>query len=115
MNELHSVSAMRPARKHRLRDGTMRFGVFWPYSRTLIPSATIAERNPDVLDVHNHVRLAQAIEAVGIDFTLIADGYAPASAENSRIGFQDPLSLRAKQSRGYGKWVWIASSLRSSQ
>jgi dimethylsulfone monooxygenase len=68
----------------------MRFGVFWPYSRTLIPSAAIAERNPDVLDVHNHVRLAQAIEAVGVDFTLIADGYAPASEENSRIGFQDP-------------------------
>ena len=90
MNELRSASAMRPVRKHRLRDTTMRFGVFWPYSRTLIPSATIAERNPDVLDVHNHVRLAQAIEAVGVDFTLIADGYAPASAENSQIGFQDP-------------------------
>ncbi len=90
MNQLRSVSAMRPVRKHRLRDATMRFGVFWPYSRTLIPSAIIAERNPDVLDVHNHVRLAQAVEAVGVDFTLIADGYAPASAENSRIGFQDP-------------------------
>ena len=65
MNQLRSVSAMRPVRKHRLRDATMRFGVFWPYSRTLIPPATIAERNPDVLDLHNHVRLMQAIEAVG--------------------------------------------------
>jgi FMNH2-dependent dimethyl sulfone monooxygenase len=90
MNELRSISAKTPVRKHRLRDATMRFGVFWPYSRTLIPSAAIAARNPDVLDVGNHVRLAQAVEAAGCDFTLIADGYAPASPENSRIGFQDP-------------------------
>jgi dimethylsulfone monooxygenase len=90
MNELRSISAKSSVRKHRLRDATMRFGVFWPYSRTLIPSATIAARNPDVLDIGNHVRLAQAVEAAGCDFTLIADGYAPASAENSRVGFQDP-------------------------
>jgi dimethylsulfone monooxygenase len=78
------------SRKLRRRDSSMRFGVFWPYSRTLIPSATIAARNPDVLDINNHVELAQAAEAVGIDFALVADGYAPASAENSRVGFQDP-------------------------
>lgn len=68
----------------------MRIGVFWPYSRTLIPSSEIARRNPDVLDLDNHISFVQAIEAVGMDFALIADGYAPASAENSRIGFQDP-------------------------
>jgi alkanesulfonate monooxygenase SsuD/methylene tetrahydromethanopterin reductase-like flavin-dependent oxidoreductase (luciferase family) len=77
-------------RKLRRRDDTMRFGVFWPYSRTLIPSETIAKNNPDVLDLQNHVRLAQQAEAAGLDFALIADGYAPASAENSRVGFQDP-------------------------
>jgi FMNH2-dependent dimethyl sulfone monooxygenase len=68
----------------------MRIGVFWPYSRTLIPSAEIARRNPDVLDLDNHVSFVKAIEAVGMDFALIADGYAPASEANSRIGFQDP-------------------------
>jgi alkanesulfonate monooxygenase SsuD/methylene tetrahydromethanopterin reductase-like flavin-dependent oxidoreductase (luciferase family) len=77
-------------RKLRHRDKSMRFGLFWPYSRTLIPSATIASRNPDVLDLQNHVKLAQAIETAGLDFALIADGYAPASEDNSRVGFQDP-------------------------
>lgn len=80
----------RHPRKLRHRDESMRFGVFWPYSRTLIPSAVIAERNPDVLDLDNHIALAQAAEAVGCDFALVADGYAPASPENSRVGFQDP-------------------------
>ncbi len=68
----------------------MRIGSFWPYSRTLIPSAEIARRNPDVLALENHVAFAQALEAAGVDFALIADGYAPASAANSEIGFQDP-------------------------
>lgn len=80
----------KPPRKLRRRDDSMRFGVFWPYSRTLIPSATIAARNPDVLDVENHIALARAAEEVGLDFALVADGYAPASPENSKIGFQDP-------------------------
>jgi dimethylsulfone monooxygenase len=68
----------------------MRIGSFWPYSRTLIPSAEIARRNPDVLELDNHIAFAQALEAVGMDFALIADGYAPASEANSLIGFQDP-------------------------
>ena len=68
----------------------MRIGVFWPYSRTLIPSAEIARRNPDVLNLDNHISFVQAIETVGMDFALIADGYAPASEANSRVGFQDP-------------------------
>jgi alkanesulfonate monooxygenase SsuD/methylene tetrahydromethanopterin reductase-like flavin-dependent oxidoreductase (luciferase family) len=68
----------------------MRIGSFWPYSRTLIPSAEIARRNPDVLELDNHIAFAQALEAAGVDFALIADGYAPASAANSEIGFQDP-------------------------
>jgi alkanesulfonate monooxygenase SsuD/methylene tetrahydromethanopterin reductase-like flavin-dependent oxidoreductase (luciferase family) len=42
------------------------------------------------LDLDNHINFVQAIEKVGMDFTLIADGYAPASEANSRIGFQDP-------------------------
>ncbi len=77
-------------RKLRHRDQSMRFGIFWPYSRTQIPSAEVARLNPDVLDLRNHVRLAQAVESIGMDFALIADGYAPASEANSRIGFQDP-------------------------
>jgi dimethylsulfone monooxygenase len=85
-----NVEAKQATRKRWNPDGKMRFGIFWPYSRTLIPSEEIARRNPDVLNVANHVALAQAAEATGFDFGLIADGYAPASEENSRIGFQDP-------------------------
>jgi dimethylsulfone monooxygenase len=77
-------------RKPRDWDGTMRFGVFWPYSRTLIPSASVSARNPDVLDMNNHLRFAQAIETAGLDFILVADGYAPGSEAATNIGFQDP-------------------------
>lgn len=77
-------------RKRWKPDGKLRFGVFWPYSRTLIPSVKIARRNPDVLDINNHIALARATEEAGFDFALIADGYAPASEKNSEIGFQDP-------------------------
>ena len=83
-------SATAAQRKYRRRDGGMRIGAFWPYSRTLLPSHEIARRNPDVLDLDNHIRFVQALEAVGVDFALIADGYAPASEANSRTGFQDP-------------------------
>jgi FMNH2-dependent dimethyl sulfone monooxygenase len=43
-----------------------------------------------VLDLQNHVRLAKAVEQVGMDFALIADGYAPGNEASSRVGFQDP-------------------------
>lgn len=84
------MTSKQMVRKRWTPDATMRFGVFWPYSRTLIPSAEIARRNPDVLDIDNHIALAQAAEAAGFDFALVADGYAPASEANSQIGFQDP-------------------------
>jgi len=68
----------------------MRIGYFWPYTQAPKPSAEIARRNPDVLDLRNHVRLAEAVEHVGMDFALIADGYAPGNEASSRVGFQDP-------------------------
>ncbi|WP_170850187.1 MULTISPECIES: LLM class flavin-dependent oxidoreductase [unclassified Beijerinckia] len=55
-----------------------------------MPSLEIARQNPDVLELDNHILFAQAIENVGLDFALIADGYAPASEAVSRTGFQDP-------------------------
>ncbi len=72
----------------------MRFGLFWPKAKTMLPSAKIASLNPDVLDLENHLSLARACESVGLDFTLIGDGYAPSSEEGSSFGFQDP-SLHA--------------------
>jgi FMNH2-dependent dimethyl sulfone monooxygenase len=83
-------SASAGQRKYRGRDDSMRIGAFWPYSRTLLPSHEIARRNPDVLDLDNHIHFAKALEAVGVDFALIADGYAPGSEASSRTGFQDP-------------------------
>ncbi|RVT97943.1 LLM class flavin-dependent oxidoreductase [Rhodovarius crocodyli] len=82
------------SRKPRLRDGTMRFGTFWPKAKTMLPSGKIAALNPDAMDLKNHIALAEACEAVGLDLTLIGDGYAPSSEEASGIGFQDP-SLHA--------------------
>lgn len=78
------------SRKPRIADEMMRFGVFWPYSKTLLPSTLLNERNPDVLDLQNHIALAEASERVGMDFILLADGYAPGSEAGSSVGFQDP-------------------------
>jgi alkanesulfonate monooxygenase SsuD/methylene tetrahydromethanopterin reductase-like flavin-dependent oxidoreductase (luciferase family) len=68
----------------------LRFALFWPYSKTLIPSALVASRNPDVMDMRNHVRLARAAEQAGLDFVLLPDGFASGSDDASNIGFQDP-------------------------
>ncbi len=92
MHYFNSTTAS--CRKPRNPDGTMRFGIFWPKAKTMLPSALMAERNPDPLDLEVHLELARACEAVGLDFTLIGDGYAPSSEEGSLIGFQDP-SLHA--------------------
>ena len=80
----------KPARKPRAFDGTMRFGVFWPGTRTLLPSPQIAALNPDPLDLSVQLDLARACEHVALDLALIGDGYAPSSEEGTRFGFQDP-------------------------
>ncbi len=68
----------------------MRFGLFWPKAKTMLPSAKMAALNPDVLDLETHLALARACEVVALDFILLGDGYAPSSDEGSLIGFQDP-------------------------
>jgi FMNH2-dependent dimethyl sulfone monooxygenase len=75
--------------KRRDDDATMRFGVFWPHSATLMPSTTFASA-PDLMDVQRHIDFAQAAEAAGFDFAFIADGYAPDSEEASAVRFRDP-------------------------
>jgi FMNH2-dependent dimethyl sulfone monooxygenase len=87
---------MNPAsvRKPRSNHGSMRFGTFWPKAKTMLPSAKVASLNPDAMDLANHFALAHACEEVGLDLTLIGDGYAPSSEEASGFGFQDP-SLHA--------------------
>ncbi|RTE91289.1 LLM class flavin-dependent oxidoreductase [Bradyrhizobium sp. LVM 105] len=77
-------------RKPKCWDGSMRFGIFWPGTRTKLPSARIAELNPDPLNLENHLSLARACEDVSLDLVLLGDGYAPSSEEGTRIGFQDP-------------------------
>lgn len=79
------------ARKPRdWSDNKMRFGLFWPGTRTKLPSAEIAALNPDNLDLENHLQLARACEDIGLDLVLLGDGYAPSSEEGTKIGFQDP-------------------------
>jgi alkanesulfonate monooxygenase SsuD/methylene tetrahydromethanopterin reductase-like flavin-dependent oxidoreductase (luciferase family) len=68
----------------------MRFGIFWPGTRTLLPSTKISELNPDVLNLESQLSLARACECVALDLVLIGDGYAPSSEEGTRMGFQDP-------------------------
>lgn len=90
-NWIDEWSAARPAvAKPRLRDGTMRFGIFWPYAQTALPTTLLIERNPDVMDVTNHIRLARAVEQAGFDAILLPDGYAAQSHEASEIKFLDP-------------------------
>ena len=67
-------------RKLRRRDSSMRFGLFWPYSRTLIPSATIAARNPDVLDV-----VADTLGAGGVVALVCLLRYVVAAVAKRRL------------------------------
>lgn len=83
----HSPASVR---KQRSQDASLRFGIFWPYSRTPVPSAFVASQNPDVLDLDAHIALARGFEDAGLDFLLLPDGYASGSDAASEIGFQDP-------------------------
>jgi len=80
----------RTVRKPRVADGSMRFGIFWPYHRSPVPSQLLLHRNPSALDLDAHVALAKSVEAAGVDFALIADGYARGSDAASEVEFQDP-------------------------
>ncbi|WP_084292640.1 LLM class flavin-dependent oxidoreductase [Bradyrhizobium sp. WSM3983] len=77
-------------RKPKAFDGSMRFGLFWPGTRTLLPSEKIAALNPDPLDLSIQLDLASACEHVALDLVLLGDGYSPSSEEGTRFGFQDP-------------------------
>src|SRR5579862_2435868 len=79
--------------KGRTTGDGMRFGLFWPFHRTLIPSPVLAALNPDPLDVHVHTGLAQEAERAGCDFILIADIYSSATTDESRsMGFRNPTT-----------------------
>lgn len=77
-------------RKPKHWDGTMRFGIFWPGARTLLPSEKISALSPDVLNLENHLALTRACEAVALDSVLLGDGHAPSSKAGTQIGFQNP-------------------------
>lgn len=68
----------------------LRIGYFWPTSRTVVPTAMVAERNPDALDLSQQVRLARELEEAGFDFGLLSDAYGVVSEHSSRIGHHDP-------------------------
>lgn len=88
---MSQISAPSPFLKPKdWSDKTMRFGIFWPGTRTLLPSQEIASLNPDPLDLSIQMELAMACEQVGLDLALIGDGYAPSSEEGTKMGFQDP-------------------------
>lgn len=74
----------------RLMDDLMRVGLFWPTSRTIFPTAYIAEQNPDALDLAAQLGLAREVEQAGFDFGLLADAYGVLSGASSRIGHHDP-------------------------
>jgi alkanesulfonate monooxygenase SsuD/methylene tetrahydromethanopterin reductase-like flavin-dependent oxidoreductase (luciferase family) len=69
----------------------MRFGLMWPNSPSpFVTSRTVAEANPDVLDVDSHVALARTAEDVGVDFVFFADGYTHHGEHNARVGHGEP-------------------------
>ena len=84
------ASARHGVRKPFKPDTSLRFGLFWPYSRTPIPSALVAARNPDVMDLGNHVRLARAVEKAGLDFALLHTRDMANYADHESIGPQVP-------------------------
>lgn len=79
-----------PRQAARSDDELLRIGYFWPTSRTVIPTALVASRNPDALELSHHLRLARELEEVGFDFGLLSDAYGLVSDDSSRIGHHDP-------------------------
>lgn len=75
--------------KERRDDGTMRFGIGFPYAPTTVPSTAFADA-PDPLDARLVMELAVAAEEAGFDFGFLADGYAPDSDEASSVRYDDP-------------------------
>lgn len=79
-------------RKALPSDTKMRMGIFWPYSDTIQPSMSLAENNPDVMDIGAHIELAQAVEQAGFDCILVADGFTTLSERAVEIRYQDPTT-----------------------
>jgi alkanesulfonate monooxygenase SsuD/methylene tetrahydromethanopterin reductase-like flavin-dependent oxidoreductase (luciferase family) len=74
-----------------VNDPTMRIGLFHPTAPSVhVASRVVNDLNPNVLDLDVHIRLAQACEALGLDFLFMADNWASPSADATRVGQMDP-------------------------
>lgn len=77
--------------KERRPDTQLRFGLMWPNSPAPnVTSRAVADRNPDVLDIDQHMALARTAESIGVDFVFFADGYTHHGPDNARVGHGEP-------------------------
>lgn len=93
--------------KRRGNDDHLRFGIMWPNTMTQnITSRAVADANPDVLDIANHIPAARAAEAVGFDYLFLADTYAANPPANIAAGHGEP--------RLYAP-IWAAALLAATE
>lgn len=78
-------------RKERGTDDFLRFGIMWPNTPSQnVTSGAVADTNPDVLDLRNHVAAAKAAEKSGFDYLFLADTYVANAPANIAAGHGEP-------------------------
>ncbi|WP_262286319.1 LLM class flavin-dependent oxidoreductase [Micromonospora sp. MA102] len=77
--------------KPRRHDGQLRFGLMWPNTQSHnVTSRVVADANPDILDVANHLELARTVEETGLDYVFFADSYTVNSPASAAAGHGEP-------------------------
>jgi len=75
---------------------SLRLGLFYPNAKAIHTiSAEVAGRNPDVLDIKEHIAVAQTCERIGLDYLFMADAWGAYGPRTSEFGLQDPMLLPA--------------------
>lgn len=73
---------------------SLRLGLFYPNCSTMhCKSRAVGAANPDLLSFDTHRQVAQASEAIGLDYMFLADLWAPRGPMSRDSGVADPLLL----------------------
>lgn len=71
---------------------SVRLGLFYPNARAIHTiSRAVTARNPDVLDLKNHVAVARTCERLGLDYLFMADAWGAYGPRTSDLEVQDPM------------------------
>lgn len=93
--------------KPRRIDGQMRFGMMWPNTPSQnATSGVVAARNPQVLDLQEHLELARTVERIGLDYVFFADSYTVNAPASVAAGHGEPRIFAP---------IWAAAVIAATQ